>query len=200
MSWDAGRPIYGRLPEDSQQYQGNELVDWLTLPWDELLVEARSQADALHANYFDPVTAKVEVLDWLAQLCGFTGDYWEATWPEGVKRELIANSFEFIWPNKGTRELLEWLIELFALQAQVYILGDFLAGITLLPATLGGPGFQYFIRVPLVYLRTTYEWRLMVKLNRLYGPVYCESRVCYDQFYAGFSVAGDPTFDEAIFV
>lgn len=200
MTWQDGKPILGRLPIESQQYQGNEVVEWLVDPWDRLLVAARDQGVNLYRDYFDPATCKAEAIDWLAQIAGFTGQYWDASWPLDVKRTLIAEAYLRIWPTKGSRDLLDWLIALFELQAQVYLLGDFLAGISVAGDPIGsGEGFQYWIRVPLAYLRTGASWKLVEKLNDLYGPVYCESQVCYDQFYAGFSAAGDPVFDEGIF-
>ncbi|HEY9736751.1 MAG TPA: phage tail protein [Trichocoleus sp.] len=198
--WNTGRPIHGRLPQESQQYQGNEPTDWLTQPWDGLLMDSKAAADSLYADYLNPETCRADAIDWLAQLTGFTGAYWDTSWPLVVKRILIAEAFSRIWPEKGSRALLEWLLEIFELQGQLYILGDFLAGINKAGDPLGSDeGFEYFIRVPIAYLRTGASWKLMEKLNALFGPIYCQSRVTYDQFTAGFSVAGDPVFDSPIF-
>jgi hypothetical protein len=208
--WDTDRPIYDRLPGENEGYRKDEdwdgydaeidppIARWLTAPWDSLSVELKGKIEALYTTHFNPETADAENLDWLAQLAGFTGEYWSSDWDESVKRQLILYGLDFIWESKGSRELLEWLIELFGLQSRVYFLGEFLAGITLLPATLGGNGFSYYLLVSLAYLRTSPEWAMLERLNRLFGAVYCESRVCYDQFYAGFSLAGDPCFDPPI--
>lgn len=196
MSWGSNRPIYGRLPEESQQYQGNLVADWLTQPWDSLLTDSRALAQNFYATHLNPATAAPANLDWLAQLSGYTGAYWDGQWPVAVKRTLIAEAFSRVWPGKGSRELLEWVIALFSLEMRVYILGDFLAGYNRAGDTLGADtGFQYFLRVRLVYSRNGPEWALLERLNRLYSPVFVTSQVCYDQFYAGFSVAGDPVFD-----
>ena len=199
MSWSANRPIYGRLPEESQQYQGNDLAEWLTDPWDTLLTDSRNLAQNFYTTHLNPATAAPANLDWLAQLSGYTGAYWDSQWPVAVKRTLIAEAFSRVWPGKGTRAVLEWVIALFGLEMRVYILGDFLAGINVAGDTLGtNSGFQYFLRVRLIYGRNGTEWALLERLNRLYSPVYVTSQVCYQQFYAGFSVAGDPVFDAPI--
>jgi hypothetical protein len=203
MSWQTGRPIYDRLPGQNEAYRKESptdedpaIADWLTAPWDELLTGLRSAIDNIPQDMLDPATAKPENLDWLAQLCGFTGEYWDTSWPVAVKRELIANSLNFVWENKGTRALLEWLIDLFGLEASVYQVGAFLAGISLVGDPIGDADsiFEYYLVVSLDYLRTSTQWKLLERLNRLYGPVYADSRVCYDGFYAGFSVVGDPIF------
>lgn len=200
MSWQANRPIYGRLPEESQQYQGNDAADWLTLPWDELLTNSRGLAQNFYATHLNPATADAANLDWLAQLSGYTGAYWDTEWPVSVKRTLIAQAFSRVWPEKGSRALLEWIIALFGLEMRVYILGDFLAGFSAAGDTLGSDsGFEYFLRVRLIYRRQGPQWALLERLNRLYSPVYVTSLVCYEQFYAGYSAAGEPVFTLPVF-
>lgn len=199
MSWASNRPIYGRLPEESQQYQGNDVADWLSLPWDELLTDSRDLAQNFYTTHLNPATAAAANLDWLAQLSGYTGAYWDSQWPVTVKRTLIAEAFSRVWPGKGSRAVLEWMIALFSLEMRVYILGDFLAGYNAAGDMLGSDsGFEYFLRVRLIYARNGTEWALLERLNRLYSPVYVTSQVCYQQFYAGFSVTGDPVFDTPI--
>jgi hypothetical protein len=210
-AWEDGKPIYGRLPGENSGYTKDEdfddydpIVDppiarWLTEFWDEFLTDTRYRASHLYASHLNPETAYRANLDWLAQLSGFTGDYWNATWHEYFKRSLIANSFNFIWPNKGTKYLFSWLFGLFGYNALIFQLGEFLAGINVAGDTLGGKPLQYYVVVSLSYLRTSEEWNQIELLNRIYGPVYQDSRVCYNAFYAGFSVAGDPVFEPGQF-
>lgn len=194
MSWQEQQPIYKRLPAESEQYQGNPVVEWLCDPWDTMLVETRGKIESFYDDALNPLTCKAENLDWLAQLCGFTGEYWDPQWSESIKRQLIAKSFDFIWVNKGTRALLEWLFLVFQIEAQIYQSGQFIAGVSVAGDMLGGDAFHYYIRLPLKYLRTSQQWQLVARLDRLYSPVYCESTVCFVAFFAGFSVVGDPVF------
>ncbi|MDM9583083.1 phage tail protein [Nostoc sp. GT001] len=204
-AWEQGRPIYKRLPIAEEKYQVapddpelDPVADWLTLPVDEYLVAIKAAVDNFYADYLDPTTAASENLDWLAQLCGFTGEYWETSWTEAQKRSLITNAFTFIWESKGTRAVLEFLLLTFGIQGKIYLLGEFLAGRNVAGDALGGEPLEYFLLLPLAYLRTSYQWRLAVKFNRLYGPVYVKSTVCYSQFVTGFSIAGDPVFDSSV--
>lgn len=206
MSWATGQPIYGRLPGENEAYQkdrtfesyniADDIAYWLVAYWDELLLETKATAEDFHTDYLDPETARADALDWLAQFAGYTGNYWDSEWPESAKRALIANAYSQVWPMKGTRELLEWLLSsaVFNLEARVFILGDFLAGISQAGDVLGSDPFTFFILVDLDYLRVSSEWRLIEQLRQLFTPIYCESRVCFEEFYAGFSVAGDPVF------
>ena len=200
-AWDESKPIYNRLPGDNEGYRRDQnsgdydptedVALWLTTPWDELLVETKGKVDSFYDNYLNPQTALPEYLDWLAQLCGLTGPYWDSQWDVSVKRTLIANSYSYIWQNKGTRELFEWLFTVFALDAAILVIGDFLFDVTILDAPIGGGNLKYYIVTKLVYLRTSAQWALLEKLNALFGPVFCESRVIYEQFYFDFSVCGD---------
>jgi phage tail P2-like protein len=201
-AWTTGRPIYHRLPIAEGKYQVapddpelDPVADWLTVGVDENLMAVKGAIASFYADYLDPQTAKSQNLDWLAQLVGFTGEYWETNWAEAIKRQLIADSLTFIWENKGTRAILEYLLLTFAIVGRIYMLGEFLAARNRAGEALGGELLEYFILVPLRYLRASVEWRLAVKFNRLYGPVFVKSMVCYEQFFAGFSAAGEPVFD-----
>jgi len=205
-AWEDGKPIYLRLPGENSGYTKDEDFDdydpisdppiarWLTEFWDEFLVETKDKCTNIYTSHLNPETADTPNLDWLAQLCGFTGDYWNSTWHEYFKRSLIANSFNFIWPNKGSKILFEWLLYLFGYNARIFQLGEFLVDINIVGDLLGGRPLEYYIVVSLSYLRTSKAWEQIELLNRIYGPVYQESRVCYNAFYLGFSVVGDPVF------
>ena len=192
--WSTGRPIYHRLPAESEAYQGNPLVDAITNPYDALLMAWKASIDNFDRDFLDPDTCRSDVLDWLAQLCGFTGEYWDPTWTDAQKRELIRKSHLFIWPYKGTQILLEWLLGLFEIQARIYLIGQFLVGVNVVGDQIGGELLRYWILLPLEYRRTSETWALTERFNRLYMPCFAESRVCYERFYVGFSVVGDPIF------
>lgn len=204
-AWEQGRPIYKRLPIAEEKYQVaagdpelDPVADWLTAPIDELLIAVKIATQSFYNDYLDPTTAKEKNLDWLAQLCGFTGEYWETSWTTAQKRTLIANAFTFIWQAKGTRAVLEFMLATFAIQGKIYLLGEFLADRNKTGEALGGEALEYYLLLPLKYLRTSYEWRLASKINRLYSPIYVKSQVCYNQFYCGFSAVGDLVFDGGV--
>jgi hypothetical protein len=206
MSWETGKPIYDRLPGAEEGYRIDEeapghnpeecppVARWLTTPWDELLIELRGKIDGFPADALDPMTADEANLDWLAQFAGFTGRYWNSSYPVAAKRQLIANAYEFIWPMKGTKALIEWMIALFELDAEVYSLGAFRCNQNVIGDRLGGGALNYWVRTPLGYLRTFPQWILLEQINQLYGPAAAESSVVYDGFYCNFSVCGDPLF------
>lgn len=198
-AWATGRPIYHRLPQAEQQYQGNEVCDWLTQPADDLLISLKVALSNLEQDYINPDTAKSEVLDWLAQYHGFEGDYWDATWPDIIKRQIIKYSWSFIWTHKGQKSLLEWLLSVFGIDALVVAPGDCIAGIAIANDIVGGEPLKYFIAMQIPskggYLRISPEWQLTIKLNRLYMPCYSDSLVCYKKAIAGLAVAGDPLLD-----
>lgn len=191
--WNTGKPIFDRLPGEQEQYTDNSVALALCTPWDELLMSTKDKVDNFYRDFLDPVTAKPENLDWLGQLAGFSGEYGIATYPAAIKRQLIAR-FDYIWLNKGTRSLLEWLLQIFSIDGQIYQIGDFLADINKAEDVLGGDPFRFWIRLPLKYLRTSNEWLLSEQLRQLYSPIYGESKVVYQEFSADFSAAEDAVF------
>lgn len=191
------RPIYSRLPGINGRYQTEEkgnTADWLTVYFDELLIATKANVDDLPRQLNPSTCDAVPWLDFLAELCGYRGEYWDKAWPVPVKRSLLQNAFTLVWANKGSRAVIDFVLDLFAIAHDIWLGDGFLAGITTLPGTVGAPEWRYYIRLPLQYLRNGSEFKLAEKINRLYGPVFCDSRVAYKQFYAGFSVAGDPVF------
>ena len=197
MSWSTQRPLFNRLPTP---YLNSDPAEWFTRPWDVLLMEGKGYADNFYRDFLDPDTADEAVLDWLSQFCGYTGEYWDSTWSASIKRTLIREAYSRVWATKGSRALLEWLINLFNIQASVFIPGEFLADSSVVGDPLGfESGFIYYIRAPIQYARASSSWLTLERLNNLYGPIYAKSRVVYDQFYADYSVAGDPVFDQSLF-
>ena len=194
--WSTNRPIYDRLPSDSERYNGNPVVDAITAPFDSILVSYKSAIDNFERDFLNADTARSDALDWLGQLCGFTGKFWQADWTDAQKRLLIKNSHSFIWANKGTERLLIWLLSVFAIDATVYSVNDFLADLSAADDdSVGGSQLEYFIVMSLVYETFSPQWKLAEKLNYLYMPLFCDSDCVYDGFYADLSKTGDPIFD-----
>ncbi len=146
-SWQLNRPIYLRLPNESGAYQGNEIVDAITTPWDEQLVDIKNTLLNFNNDFINPDTARVDALDWLAQLSGFTGEYWDTNWTAAIKRELIKNSHTKIWSHKGTVMLLQYLLDLFGLDAVVYAENVWFIGITAIGSPVGGRTLYYAIKL-----------------------------------------------------
>ena len=204
--WDTGRPVYNRLPIDSQQYQrepinendiivSDVLTDWV----DTFLMLQKTNTDNLFVDYLDGTTAKSETLDWLGQLCGFTDEFWSKTWDDNIKRQLIINSYRFIWPNRGNAEVLNFLIKLFNLPTyptqDIYLVPYLLSGITPIAAIAGRKPNEFFIRLKTVSIRNDYFWKTALMFVRLYAPATTNGVVGYDYFYAGLSATNEGVFD-----
>ena len=195
------RPIFRRLPLYGWQDQDTPISDWVTSGFDATLIEIQTAILNFDRDFIDPDTARADALDWLAQLMGFTGEYWDSTWKDSIKRQLIKDA-QTIWAYKGTLFLLQYLFNLFELDATIVIQGAWLAGVTRIGAPIGGDPLSYTILVNSAgrsfYLRTSDEWRLIERLNRLYMPCWCSpvtlnnSFVHYDRFRAGLSAVGEP--------
>jgi hypothetical protein len=199
-AWGSGRPLYYRLPGVNEGYRQEDtstsIAAWLTEYWDDLLVESKATADDL-PRQLDPALCDPQWLDFLAPLCGFVQEYWEAGFPEAVKRSLLINSYNLIWANKGSQAVLAFLLNTFGINHSIWLGDSFVVGETTLPGTIGSPAWQFYILLTLEYLRESPEFARAEQLRQLYSPAFCDSLVAYDQFYVGFSVCGDPVFGDA---
>ena len=196
-AWSEGRPIFLRLPSESDRYQGNPAVDALCQPFDSILVSYKASLDNFSRDFLDPDTARSDALDWLAMNCGFTGKFWGTDWGDAQKRLLIKNSHSFIWNNVGTERLLIWLLNtVFAIPAQIFQVGQFLADLSAADDdSVGGDQLQYYVLMPIIFETTSKEFLLAQRLNDLYMPIFCDSDVVYDAFYSDYSKVGDPVMD-----
>ncbi|AFY49020.1 Phage tail protein (Tail_P2_I) [Nostoc sp. PCC 7524] len=184
IAWQTGRPIFSRLPE---VYQENAIANYLTAFWDELLVNNKARIDDL-PRQLNPLTCDANWLDFLAPLCGFTGEYWDRKWQDNFKRNLIASSYQRIWSNKGSRECLSTVLICFKIPHNIATMGDFILGQSKLGVDpLGSLAFKYII-----YLRSSYqgtpEVKLVEKLNKLFGPCWCKSEVIFDDSVVSMNI------------
>lgn len=175
-AWSTERPIFSRLPE---VYQDNEVADWLTIYWDELLASLKYKIDDL-PRQLSPLTCDDKWLDFLAPLCGFTGDYWDRDWKSSSKRLLLTNSYKFIWSNKGTRTVLSFVLNALDIDHTIWEGSKFVLGVSQLDIdSLGTAAWEYKILLPNYYQYKGYEWKLAEKINKLFGPLWCGSEVIY---------------------
>jgi phage tail P2-like protein len=187
-AWSSGRPIFSRLPE---VYQDNQLSDWLTVYWDEMLASLKSKIDDL-PRQLSPLTCDENWLDYLAPLCGFTGEYWDRNWKASSKRLLLNNSYSFIWRNKGTRNVLSFVLNALEIDHIIWEGSKWVLGVSQVSIDiLGTSAWEYKILLPNYYQYKGYEWKLAEKINRLYGPLWCGSEVRYREGFVPIYV--DPS-------
>lgn len=174
-AWNSGKPISSRLPE---VYQENEVAEYLTQFWDELLVGTKLKIDDL-SRQLNPLECDENWLDFLAPLCGFTEVYWDKTWGAGAKRLLLHNSYSTIWPNKGSKEVLSLVLTCFNIQHLITSRGDFIIGSSSVGDALGTSAWEYIIYLPTIYRNKTQQ-KLTEKLNILYGPCWCSTEIIFN--------------------
>lgn len=170
------RPIFSRLP---QVYQDNEIADWLTSFWDQLLVDVKAKYDDL-PRQLNPLTCDPEYLDFLAPILGWTSEVWDKDWPVNSKRQLLANSYTLIWPDKGSQRVLSFILTALEVDHDIEITGSFRLGISEVGDELGLIPWDYTIYLPDYYKNQPQE-ALTQKINSLFGPVWCDSRILFEE-------------------
>ena len=170
-------------------YSENEVARWLCGPWDQLKLGSRDVIDDL-PRQLDPLECDAEWLDYLAGLCGFTGPYWDRDWPVGAKRKLLDQSFNLIWPYKGTSRVLSYVLIAFDIQHTIQEGSSFIIGVDEVGEELGLIAWDYTIVLPYSYYRTEKE-ALTRRLDRLYGPCWCTRRIVFEtNFFETYEVLG----------
>lgn len=172
------RPIYSRLPEC---YKDNNIADILTVFWDELLINLKDKIYDI-PRQLDPETCDPIWLDFLAPLCGFTGEYWDTKWDTQAKRTLLLNSYSFIWKNKGTQEVLSFILNTLGIDHKIWTGQAFVLGVSKVSIDrLGDAVWEYKILLPSYYTSEGNEFKLARKINSLFGPLWCKSEVRYER-------------------
>ena len=174
LGWDINRPIYTRTPDCYKADEEGEfdIADARTRWKDATITEIQTTVGRFAVDYLDPDTAKPEALDWLAQVNGFTGRYWDYSWSVPIKRQLIRDSQWFLWQKRGTPECLNYLFGVFSLDAKTVTVGQWKLGVTPLAARLGGNPFDLKVELPPRYTPVTPEYTLINRLIRLYAPAW----------------------------
>ena len=189
MTWQDGRPIYNRLP--LKGYQDNLVADWLTLWVDEKLSGTASTLEAFWQNLI-PETCPAVYLDYLGYLCGLSGQYWDTKWSTAVKRLMVANTHKF-WSDRGTMLTIKSVLDIHRLTYTLWTNGALRLPFTL-PNTFGTDDLRLYVRLPLIFQRTSQQFKEAQRTLRNYAPAVVKSAACFERFYLGFSYFSDPLF------
>lgn len=177
QAWKDGRPTLSRLPGINDGYSGNEVADWLTDYPDQLLHGLRVMSEVA-TDQVNPLTCEPQWLDLLSNLCGWYG-YWDLAWPEASKRQLLAASYTEIWPKYGTATALSFVLQTLGVTHVIQQGQSFLIGVNEVGDPLGAIAWQYDIVLPTAFFNTK-ESALAERINSLFGPVWCTSRILFD--------------------
>lgn len=189
--WSSGRPVYSSLPGVNESYQ-TAVADWLTASPDSVLARSKFGLIDDGARQVDPLRCDARWLDLLAPLCGWHG-YWDASWPESSKRQLLANSYTKIWPYHGTASALSFVLTALGISHVITQGESFIIGRSEIGDEIGEVAWQYDVILPTSLYNSPQEI-LAKRINRLFGPAWCESSILFDDDYfgrKGFPLIGD---------
>lgn len=179
-AWSSGRPTLARLPGINEAYSGNNVADWLTDFPDRVLTETKTKVDDL-PRQLDPLTCDEEYLDWLSGLCGWYG-IWDEDWDSDAKRLLLSRSYDLIWRNKGTLEVLSFVLTTLGIQHIIQPGTAFIIGINEVGDEIGTNAWTYQIVLPPNYYGRE-ETKITERINELFGPVWCSSQIVYEESF-----------------
>lgn len=212
-------PIYSRLPAYHRSYrlwgdtdeadlrENGDISRWLTRPYDELACELRAEIEGFYVNFLDPETARPTVLDWLAMHLGFTGEFWDASWPDSVKRAILGIA-DAIWSGAGSVEVLNDILEALEVPTCTDVFpfnttGHEIYRLPWLRADIGTTDFAYRYENTQVWVRMPFEttvrgdeyWQRAQFALDNFLPTGANGTVCWCEFRADVSNADDGYFD-----
>ena len=191
--WAGGRPVREALPGMNEAYQ-TQVGDWLTEFSDSVLIRSKFIVVDDGERQVDPLSCDVLWLDLLAPLCGWYG-YWDESWPETSKRQLLANSYTKVWPYHGTSGTLSFVLNTLGITHVITQGESFIIGRNEVGDALGEIAWQYDIVLPTSLFQSD-EARLARRINRLFGPLWTKSQIIFDDSY--FSETGFPLFGDGL--
>lgn len=187
--WTDGRPIYHRLPYKG--YRDNPVADFVTEPMDYNIIAIKNLLQQFYSR-INPATCSEADMDYVGFLYGFSGGFWDTNWSETVKRSFITNAV-LLWRSRGSIASIGSVLAIHNIQHDIFTDGLLLVPFTI-PSTLGTPKARVFIRLPLLYLRNSAQWLEAERSRNNWLSATILSKVCYNKFYVGFSVVGEPIF------
>lgn len=178
--WATGRPIYSLLPGVNEPYQ-TEVADWLTAFSDAVLTRSKFGTVDDGARQVDPLKCDARWLDLLAPLCGWYG-YWDKSWPEASKRQLLANSYTKIWPYHGTTSALSFVLTVLGVSHVITQGESFIIGRNKIGDEIGDVAWQYDVTLPTSLYNSPQEI-LARRINKFFGPLWCKSEILFSDDY-----------------
>jgi|GEM_PF-6624372 P2-related tail formation protein len=119
-------------------------------------------------DYLEPATCKEEWLDVLAYWSGW-GELWDGSWLVEEKRSLLLASDQ-IWSNRGNKDVLEILFNIFGLTVKLRGATGFILNTTTFPGGLGVDPFTYLVSVPTTYVAGSPELKILERLLKDFLP------------------------------
>jgi hypothetical protein len=203
MPWHNERPIFNRLPIVYREpNEGDNPSNWLTDFWDSFYVELKALAESFFERFVHPQTAESEHLDWAGTtLYGYLGEYWNPQWTDRVKRKLLEDAYTYLWVERGSEGVVEYLLELhqiptYPIAGKIWKLSPLYAGInTIAPCYAAYAPYRIDIRLDTFADRSDPVWVESYRIRDLYCPIWSLPIVGYKYWYAGFSQAGEAVYD-----
>jgi Phage tail protein (Tail_P2_I) len=177
-AWDTERPIYKRLPNRNGGYE-NEVTDWLTGYWDEISVNARSLSESLLNKQYNPLICDPEWLDYLAVLYGWDKKHWQKNWKIESKRLLLSRSLDYIWENKGNKDVLVYVLNSLFIKNRVLEVGSFIIGTSTVGQPIGSSPWEFSVILPTAYINSDVLPLVKFIVER-FSPCWCEVTYFYD--------------------
>lgn len=168
--------VVQQLPECFRSDQeSNEISTALTDGISDFILTIIDDLEHYEERYLDPRTCKDEWLDYLAYQLGWQG-IWQSTWASNIKRQLLINT-TYIWANRGSRDILPYLLSIFELQGNLKQATGWILGVTEMAVDLTTDPFSYQLEIPRSYTANSRQFKLIELLIQNFIPCWVEIEI-----------------------
>lgn len=189
--WSNDKPITDNLPGFNGKYNRNNVTQWITSYFDEFLVDTKNSVTLIQEYLENLDIAPDKYLDFFGNLAGFTGPYWEITYPKSLKIALIQKA-NWIWSNKGSKEVLSYVLTHYGLENIVVNDGAFIIGSNVIGDRLGERPWSYLIYTNPRQLNYDFLSKKIPLFQRLYAPLWARGTIIEDfSRFAKFRILGN---------
>lgn len=166
-------PISSFLP---QAYQNNEVVQWVFQYLDVAVNAFEIESNQFVLDYLMIDSATSEGLDFIAGLNGVTALFWSKSWTVAQKRMLL-NNYAKIISERGNRDLVQWLLNVFEYDALLYQDSGWILDQTAFNVTFSGDIFDYKLRIAAKYSLGTPERTTINKIVDTFIPAFVNVQI-----------------------
>ncbi len=101
--------------------------------------------------------------------------------PSVLRRGSSFKQSNEIWENRGNIKALEILFEIFELDVKISASSGFIAGVSVVPATLSASPFDLIIKLPALYVSDSPEYALTSRILGFFLPCWVNLEIVFEQ-------------------
>ena len=177
--WLQNIPVTGKLPGYFERYSNNIVAKAALAIYDDIFSKLKNDIEIVEKYLDCEVEPPEKWMDFILNISGFVDEYFNVNYPVSFKISLIKRA-NWIWKNKGTIEVLEYILNSYGIQCEVENTSSFIIGLSKVGDRIDifPYNFSVFYNPDTVDENLKNQGRELIKL---YGPLVCNYEFIADR-------------------